>query len=108
MGNLEAAGVVARKSNPTAAVMLLMDAVLDAVEAGGPMGVPAGTIYVAMQTVGISFNAFSGITQGLVTSGLMRSKGNLFFITDKGLKWLEAHSIQDGPATDALGEPITT
>jgi hypothetical protein len=84
----------------------MMDGILDAVEGAGPLGAPAGTIYIALQTMGCSFDQYSGITEGMVKAGLMTSKGHLFRITDKGREWLKTRTPVATPAPPEPDPPI--
>ena len=56
------------------------DAVIGAVEAAGPLGCPAGTLYAALMTQGATLEQFENLMSGLVGIGKLRKSGNLYFV----------------------------
>jgi hypothetical protein len=64
----------------TAALALILEAVVDAVRAGGPEGVPGGTLYAALMSVGCTYEQFEHIMSALVKFGKLRKSGKLYFV----------------------------
>ena len=59
-----------------------LDAFLEAVKAGGELGVPEGIIYTALMTAGGSLKQYETMRDILVEAGRIRKAGNLLFILD--------------------------
>lgn len=55
--------------------------VIQAVEAGGEQGAPAGVLYAAMQAQGASFTQFLNIMGTLVRPGYLTLEDNCYFGT---------------------------
>lgn len=55
--------------------------VIEAVEAGGERGAPAGVLYAAMQAQGGTFNQFLGVMGTLVRPGYLTMEDNCYFST---------------------------
>ena len=63
------------------ALRLLIDAILDAVAAAGPMGAPGGHLYAAlMGHMGIS--TFNAIMSAMVRAGKLTKRGQCYHISD--------------------------
>lgn len=58
----------------------ILDAVVDAVRAGGDRGVPGGTIYAALMASGATFEQYRQIMSALVAAGKLTREGDLYFI----------------------------
>ena len=58
---------------------LVLDAVVDAVKAGGAMGAPGGIIYAAMMARGCTLANYEAIMAALVRVGKIRRSGDLYF-----------------------------
>ena len=63
-----------------AAMKLVVDAVLDAVKAGGPTGAPGGVIYAVLMGQDCSFNQYTSLMGALVRTNKLRQDGDLYFI----------------------------
>lgn len=57
----------------------VLDAILDAVTASGPTGAPGGVIYAALMGQGCSLSQYQSMMAGLVSLGLLRRDGDLYF-----------------------------
>lgn len=55
--------------------------VLEAVEAGGEHGAPAGVLYAAMQAQGATFNQFLSLMTTLVRPGYLTMEDNCYRMT---------------------------
>lgn len=56
--------------------------VVEAVEAGGEQGAPAGVLYAAMHAQGASFNQFENLMATMVRPGYLTLDENCYRITD--------------------------
>lgn len=65
-----------------AALHDVIDAVLNAVRAGGPTGAPGGVIYASLMAGGCSFNQYTSLMAGLVRHGKLRQDGDLYFVVE--------------------------
>jgi len=57
----------------------LCETVIAAVQEAGPQGAPAGPIYAACMTVGMSLEQFERLMAVIVRSGRLRKSGDLYF-----------------------------
>lgn len=64
------------------AYVQLCNAVVDAVKEAGPQGAPAGPMYAAFMSVGMSLEQFERMMDLLVKSGRLRKSGHLYFYVD--------------------------
>lgn len=64
------------------ALSQVIDAILDAVRAAGPLGAPGGLIYAPLMAEGCTFNQYTSIMAGLVRHGKLRQDGDLYFIVE--------------------------
>lgn len=55
--------------------------VVEAVEAGGDQGAPAGVLYAALQAKGATFTQFMGLMSTLVTPGYLTLENNCYHST---------------------------
>lgn len=60
------------------AVMVLANAVVDAVRGAGSMGAPAGTLYAALMAHGCTLAQFESLMAGLVRVGRLTQAGHLY------------------------------
>lgn len=59
--------------------------VLEAVEAGGEVGAPAGVLYATMQTAGATLNQFNSFMDGLVSKGMLTlDDSHCYHLTKEG------------------------
>ena len=63
----------------TKQLLALCTTVVDAVRAGGDQGVPGGTLYAALMTVGCSLDQFEGLMRALVETRQVTRRGDLYF-----------------------------
>lgn len=61
----------------------LIDAVIDAVKQAGPQGAPAGPMYAAMMTGGVTLEQFEKMMALIVTAGRLRKSGDLYFYVEQ-------------------------
>lgn len=61
----------------------LCNAVVDAVKEAGPQGAPAGPMYAAFMSVGMSLEQFERMMAALVKSGRLRKSGDLYFYVEQ-------------------------
>jgi hypothetical protein len=64
------------------AFVQLCDAVVDAVKEAGPQGAPAGPMYAAFMSVGMSLEQFERMMDVLVKAGRLRKQGHLYFYAE--------------------------
>lgn len=64
------------------AYMELCLAVIDAVKEAGPQGAPAGPMYAAFMSAGMSLEQFQRMMDGIVRSGRLRKSGDLYFYVE--------------------------
>lgn len=65
----------------------LLDALVEAVRAGGPNGVPGGTLYAALMAHGCSLQQYERLMDHLVQAGRLNKEGHLFFATGSADNW---------------------
>lgn len=63
----------------------IADAVIAAVEAGGAMGTPGGTLYATLMAHGCTIQQFESIMAGLVAAKKLEKRGQLYFIPKAGV-----------------------
>lgn len=61
------------------ALLHVTKALLETVQEAGERGAPAGPLYAAVMTVGISLNAFEQIMGALVQARMVRKSGHVYF-----------------------------
>lgn len=61
------------------AIQMIAEAIVEAVKAAGKLGAPAGTIYAALMTYGITLEQFNQFMAALEKVGKVRRKGLLYF-----------------------------
>lgn len=61
----------------------LCDAVVDAVKEAGPQGAPAGPMYAAFMSYGMSLEQFQRMMDMLVNAGRLRKQGHLYFYVEQ-------------------------
>jgi hypothetical protein len=67
-------------SAQAAALRQVLDAILEAVAAAGPMGAPGGVIYAALMGQGCSLSQYQALMGGLVSVHRLRRDGDLYFV----------------------------
>jgi hypothetical protein len=67
------------ETQKTTAVLAIAKAIIETIQAGGPMGTPGGMLYAALMTYGCDLRQFEGIMSGLVSANLVEKRGNLYF-----------------------------
>lgn len=55
------------------------NAILETVKEMGPQGTPAGPLYAALMTTGMSLEQFESIMNGLVAAKMLRHSGHLYY-----------------------------
>lgn len=65
------------------AFIQLCDAVCDAVKEAGAQGAPAGPMYAAFMSYGMSLEQFERMMNVLVSAGRLRKSGNLYFYVEQ-------------------------
>lgn len=69
----------ASPSDKARAVIAVLDAVRESIEAAGSAGAPGGVLYAALMGQGCTLEQFNGIMRILVASGRVRKAGDLYF-----------------------------
>jgi hypothetical protein len=62
------------------ALGLIARATIDAVQAAGPDGAPAGVLYAALMQQGCTLSQFQSLMGALVRTGKLRAEGDLYFV----------------------------
>lgn len=62
------------------ALMLVVEAVTEAVKAAGPLGAPGGYLYAAMMTQGCTLRQFESIMDAMVSAGRLRKAGEIYHL----------------------------
>ena len=62
------------------AVILIVQAVRDAVKVAGPMGCPEGTLYAALMAQGCTLQQFESLIRGMVNANILAKRGKLLFL----------------------------
>lgn len=57
----------------------VVGAIKSAIQAGGPMGTPGGTLYAALMAYGCTLSQFETIVGGMVKAGILKRRGDLYF-----------------------------
>lgn len=65
------------------ALALLLNALVEAVAAGGAEGVPGGTLYAALMQQGCSLQQFDSFMSILVDAGRVRKDGHVYRVVDE-------------------------
>jgi hypothetical protein len=65
-------------SQQIAAIRAVCDAIVDAVQAAGPLGAPGGVIYAALMAHGVSLDQYNQLMSGLVRVGKLTRDGDLY------------------------------
>lgn len=63
---------------PTA-LARLVGAIIESVREMGEQGAPAGPLYAALMTVGITLDQFNTIMEALVKRGVLRHSGHVYY-----------------------------
>lgn len=63
------------------AIAGILDGIVDAVRAAGPLGCPAGVLYAALMVHGCTLDKFETIMGALVTAGRLTKKLDCYFTT---------------------------
>ncbi len=66
------------KEQQILAADMIVDAILEAIKAGGSQGAPAGVMYAALMGF-MSLEQFEDIMTALVRTGKVRKQGHLYF-----------------------------
>lgn len=61
------------------ALLAVCNAIVESVQASGRDGVPGGTLYAALMTLGCTLEQFEGIMRALVTMRRVEKRGQLYF-----------------------------
>ena len=61
-----------------AALRAIADAIVEAVEAAGPMGAPGGVIYAALMASGCTLAQYESIMSAMVRAGILTRHGDLY------------------------------
>ena len=61
-------------------LIMLCDAIIEAVKAAGPVGAPGGVLYSALMSAGCNLAQFESIMSALVSAGKLRREGHLYFV----------------------------
>ena len=58
--------------------------ILETLEEAGPHGMPAGYLYTAMMTTGMSLTTFETMMAAIVGTGKVRKSGHVYYTTTQG------------------------
>ena len=61
------------------AALAFISIILDTVREAGPQGCPAGPLYAALMSYGVSHTTFETMIGALVTAGLLRRSNHVLF-----------------------------
>jgi hypothetical protein len=67
------------KDQAKAALLQIVDAIVEAIEARGDQGTPEGPLYATLMPFGCTLEQFNMFVEVLVTTGKVRKRGNLLF-----------------------------
>lgn len=67
-------------SQQAQALKAIVEAVMDAVKAGGSMGAPGGVMYAALMAHGCSLSQFQSLMSAMVGAGKLVKKGECYFV----------------------------
>lgn len=70
--------MIERMKIRASALAALLNALCDAVAAGGAEGVPGGTLYAALMQQGCSLQRFEELMRMLVDAGRVRKEGHVY------------------------------
>jgi len=62
------------------ALRAVADAIIESIDLAGPQGAPAGVMYAALMSYGITLSQFEQIMAGLCGAGKLRKSGHLYFV----------------------------
>ncbi len=62
------------------AIRQLGDAVCEAVAVAGERGAPGGVIYLALNSFGLSLDAYEKLMDALIGAGRIEKRGELYFL----------------------------
>lgn len=65
------------------ALRLIVSAVMDAVKAAGPDGVPGGVLYAALMAQGCTLSQFESLMGALVRNGSLVKSGEFYHVMDE-------------------------
>jgi hypothetical protein len=63
-------------------LLLICDAVIEAVKVAGDRGAPGGVIYSALMAQGCTFSQYQSLMAALVATGKLRQSGQLYFVAE--------------------------
>lgn len=63
-----------------AALRAIVDAVVDAVRAAGPLGAPGGHLYAALMAQGCTLSQFESLMGALVRTGKVTRRGECYHV----------------------------
>jgi len=59
---------------------MVADAIIESVAVAGKQGAPGGSLYAALMTHGFTYEQFEQIMSGLVKTGKLEKRGQLYFV----------------------------
>jgi hypothetical protein len=62
------------------ALLAILDGIVEAVAAAGPIGAPGGILYAALMSAGCSFSQFNSIMGALVRAGKVVKRGDCYHL----------------------------
>lgn len=62
------------------AVRQIVNAIVEAIKAAGPLGAPGGVLYAGLMTQGCSLSQFESLMTGIVKSGMIVKRGECYHI----------------------------
>lgn len=68
------------------AIKALCEAIVSAVDAGGPAGASGSVLYSALMCQGCTFQQFQDLTAGMIGAGLLCKVGECYFLGELGLE----------------------
>lgn len=75
------------------AIKALCDAIVAAVDAGGPSGAPGGVLYSALMSFGCELHQFERIMCGMVGAGLLCKVGEVYYLGEVGLQLVKGGQV---------------
>jgi hypothetical protein len=66
------------------ALRLLAAAIIEAIDAGGSIGTPSGTLYAGLMAQGCTLAQYEQLMNGLERAGMVTREGQVYRATDKG------------------------
>jgi len=67
------------KEQAKAALLQIVDVIVEAIKERGPEGTPEGPLYAMLMTFGCTLEQFNMFVEVLVTTGQIRKRGNLLY-----------------------------